>query len=166
MKQILLLSVLTASSLAAADNPVVSGELKQWHKVTLTFDGPAAQETDRDPNPFTDYRLTVTFRHTSSSPEYRVPGYFAADGNAASTSAKSGAKWRVHLSPDKPGKWAWTASFVKGKHVALNPETIGAGVSPIDGRTGSFEIGATDKTGRNLRAKEPTQDWLAVIRRR
>ncbi|MBI2949617.1 MAG: DUF5060 domain-containing protein [Verrucomicrobia bacterium] len=148
----LLLSMLTAASLAAAENPIVSGDLKQWHKVTLTFEGPAAQETNNDPNPFTDYRLTVTFRHASGSPQYKVPGYFAADGNAASTSAKSGTKWRAHLSPDQPGKWAWTASFVRGQQAALNPETVSTAISPIDGRTGSFEIAATDKTGRDLRA--------------
>jgi hypothetical protein len=33
----------------------VSGELKQWHKVTLTIDGPAAQESDDPMNPFLDY---------------------------------------------------------------------------------------------------------------
>jgi len=57
--------------------------LKQWHKVTLTLDGPAAKETDTAPNPFTDYDFTVTFTHASGAPSYRVPGYFAADGNAA-----------------------------------------------------------------------------------
>ena len=42
----------------------VSGELKQWHKVTLTLDGPFAYERDTDPNPFTDYRFVV-FEHES-----------------------------------------------------------------------------------------------------
>ena len=32
----------------------ISGELKQWHKVTLTLDGPFAHERDTQPNPFTD----------------------------------------------------------------------------------------------------------------
>jgi hypothetical protein len=60
--------------------------------------------TDKDPNPFTDYRMTVYFQHESGRPMYKVPGYFAADGKAGETSAKSGNKWRAHLSPDKPGK--------------------------------------------------------------
>ncbi len=38
---------------------------------------------------------------------YEVPGYFAADGDAANTSATSGNKWRAHLSPDKTGRWNW-----------------------------------------------------------
>lgn len=65
---------------SAAENPTIRGELKQWHKVTLTLDGPSGRETDIDPNPFTDYRLTVTFKRESGAPEYRVPGYFAVSG--------------------------------------------------------------------------------------
>ena len=64
----------------------ISGELKQWHDVTLTFDGPATSES-AEPNPFLFYRLNVTF--TKGSKKYVVPGYYAADGNAAETSAKS-----------------------------------------------------------------------------
>jgi hypothetical protein len=29
---------------AATENPVVSGELKKWHKVTITFTGPETSE--------------------------------------------------------------------------------------------------------------------------
>jgi hypothetical protein len=64
----------------------ITGELKQWHKITVTIDGPDAHETNRAPNPFLDFRMTVAFAHESGSPDYRVPGYFAADGNAAQTS--------------------------------------------------------------------------------
>ncbi len=66
----------------------ISGELAQWHKVTLTIDGPFAHERDSAPNPFTDYRLTVAFTHESGGPSYNVPGYFAADGDAAASSAR------------------------------------------------------------------------------
>ena len=84
---------------------VVSGELKQWHKVTLTLDGPFARERDTKPNPFRDVMINVTFTHESGSPRYFVPLYFAADGEAARTGAQEGTKWRAHLSPDKPGRW-------------------------------------------------------------
>ena len=49
----------------------------------MTFDGPFARERDTRPNPFLDYRLTVRFTHESGAPSYDVPGYFAADGDAA-----------------------------------------------------------------------------------
>jgi len=131
----------------------ISGELKQWHKVTLTLDGPWARESDDAPNPFTDYRLTVTFRHESSSPEYVVPGYFAADGDAANSSADAGSKWRAHLSPDKPGRWDYQVSLVRGKLVALDSSPAGERLAEYDGKTGSFEVGATDKTGRDFRGE-------------
>ena len=135
--------------LAAAE---ISGELKQWHKVTLTVEGPQARERDREPNPFTDYRMTVRFRHESGSPEYRVPGYFAADGRAGESSAEEGNKWRAHLSPDKAGEWSWRVEFVKGEGVALKSEG-GSRVEPVDGLIGSFRIAETDKRGRDLRGK-------------
>ncbi|WP_145370715.1 DUF5060 domain-containing protein [Maioricimonas rarisocia] len=137
---------------SAQDSASVSGELKQWHKVTLTVDGPHAKETDSSPNPFTDYRMTVTFTHESGSPRYEVPGYFAADGNAGETSATEGNKWRAHLSPDKPGEWTYRVSFVKGRQVALDRQASGDAVEDCDGLTGSFEIAPTDKSGRDLRA--------------
>lgn len=131
----------------------ITGELKQWHKVTLTLDGPWAREADDAPNPFTDNRLTVTFRHESGSPRYAVPGYFAADGDAANTSADAGTKWRAHLSPDKAGRWTYHVSFVQGKHVALDPSMAGKPLARYDGKTGSFRIAATDKTGRDFRGE-------------
>ena len=125
----------------------------QWHKVTLTLDGPYAHELDNEPNPFTDYRITVSFRHESGSPDYRVPGYFAADGDAANSSADSGTTWRAHLSPDKPGKWSYRVSAVKGKNAALDPAMAGDRLARFDGKTGSFNIAPTDKAGRDLRGK-------------
>jgi len=136
---------------ASAQSVKISGELKQWHKVTLTLAGPAAKETDTAPNPFTDYDFTVTFTHASGTPSYRVPGYFAADGDAANTSATAGNQWRAHLAPDKIGQWNYTVSFKQGKHAALDGG--GAALKPFDGVTGSFTVAATDKTGRDLRGQ-------------
>ena len=98
-----LLGLAAAGYLIGQEGAAVTGERKQWHKVTLTLDGPQSSES-ADPNPFLDYRLTVTFTHASGSPRYAVPGYFAADGDAGNTSATSGNKWRAHLAPDKAGR--------------------------------------------------------------
>ena len=129
----------------------VSGELKQWHKVTLTLDGPFANEKDAAPNPFTDHAFNVTFTHESGMPKYVVPGYFAADGDAGQSSAENGTKWKAHLSPDKAGVWNYHVSFTTGKFAALDGG--GEALKPFDGITGSFEIGATDKAGRDFRGK-------------
>jgi len=129
----------------------ISGELKRWHKVTLTLAGPFARERDESPNPFTDYDFTVEFRHESGEPVYRVPGYFAADGQAAETSAEAGNCWRAHLAPDKTGVWRYRVSFLKGKHAAIGGK--GQPLAPYHGVSGQFTVAETDKTGRDFRAK-------------
>ena len=140
--------------LADGDGSIkISGELKQWHKVTLTLDGPFARESDTNPNPFTDYRMTVTFRHESGSPSYSVPGYFAADGKAANSSADSGNKWRAHLSPDKPGRWIYRVSMVAGDNVAIKADMDGKPSVKHHGKTGEFHVRPTDKAGRDFRCK-------------
>ena len=131
----------------------MSGELRQWHKVTLTLTGPQADELSTAPNPFMDYRMTVTFAHESGTPTYRVPGYFAGDGDAANSSATSGNKWRAHLAPDKTGRWTYRIAFVSGKGVALVAAPAGQAVAPFDGRTGTFQIAATDKKAPDFRAR-------------
>jgi hypothetical protein len=99
----------SASRLAAVST---SGELRQWHKITLTLDGPDISETANSPNPFLDFRLSATFVHETGAPAYTIPGYFAGDGDAANSSATSGNKWRIHFAPDKTGRWDWHISFV------------------------------------------------------
>lgn len=131
----------------------ITGELKQWHKVTLTLDGPFATEEDTRPNPFTDYRMTVTFTHESGSPVYHVPGYYAADGNAAETSASEGNMWRAHLAPDLTGLWYYKVSFLKGAMVATADMPWMKTLEPYDGIKGSFKVAPTDKTGRDFRGR-------------
>ena len=128
----------------------ISGELKKWHKVTVTFDGPATSETAAV-NPFTDYRLNVTF--TNGNRTYVVPGYYAADGNAANSGADSGNKWRVHFAPDAAGTWTFEASFRTGDMVAVADAANAGSPTGFDGQRGSFTIGETDKTGRDHRGK-------------
>lgn len=135
-----------------ADGPVaITGELKQWHKVTLTLAGPTARERDTQPNPFTDLAFSVCFTHESGSPSHTVPGYFAADGNAGESGADSGDRWRAHLSPDLPGRWDYSIRFTRGKNAALDGG--GEPFPPFDGLTGSFTIMDTDKTGRDFRGE-------------
>lgn len=137
----------------AASGGQNSGELKKWHKVTLTFDGPETSET-ANPNPFLYYRLNVTFKHQGSSKPYLVPGYYAADGDAANTSADSGNKWRVHFAPDAVGTWRYNVSFRKGLNVAVSErKNAGQSAGFMDGQSDSFRIGTTDKTGRDFRGK-------------
>lgn len=128
-----------------------TGELRKWHCVTLTFDGPETDELAAW-NPFLHYRMEVVFRHDSAT--YRVPGYFAADGNAANSSATGGNKWRVHFAPDHEGEWQWTLHFRKGINVAVSAHRLaGEALPELDGQTGTFRIGPTNKKGRDFRAR-------------
>jgi hypothetical protein len=129
----------------------LSGELKQWHKVTLTLNGPFAHEQDNAPNPFTDYRMQVTFTHADGT-TYRVPAYFAADGDAANSSAESGNQWRAHLAPDRTGDWTYRVSFEQGDLAALEATAAAKALAPFDGVRGSFTVAPSDKSGRDLRA--------------
>ena len=129
----------------------ITGELKKWHKVTFSWTGPSTSET-AGTNPFSDYRLNVTFNHAGSGKSYVVPGYFAADGNAAESSAQSGNIWRVNFSPDEVGEWSYVASFRSGTDIAID-SAAGSSAGFFDGDGGSFEIAATDKTGLDLRGK-------------
>lgn len=145
-------SLLAVLTLPCGAQEAVSGERKVWHRVTLTFDGPSASE-DGDPNPFRNYRLNVTFRPAGGGRAYTVPGYFAADGNAAETSAKAGDKWRVHFAPDQAGEWRYEVSFRTGTDVAMSLEPNAGTPAAFDGATGSFRVARSDKQGADFRAK-------------
>ncbi len=151
---LLLLSLISTAFGQEITSPTITGELRQWHKVTLSLEGPEAGEADTDPNPFTDYRFDVVFTHESGAPKLVVPGYFAADGNAAETSATKGNQWRAHLAPEKTGTWNWKIRFRKGKEVAVSvEESPGEALAPFDEMTGSFTIEPSDKSGRDFRAR-------------
>ena len=153
------MGVLCLCFLVCAATPVwaneVTGELKKWHRVAVTFDGPATSETDAL-NPFLDYRMQVTFTHSATGTTYNVPGFYAADGDAANTGAESGNKWRVYFTPDQTGTWTYTAEFITGTEVAISLDAVPAGSSSagfFDGESGSFFIEGTDKTGDDFRAR-------------
>lgn len=148
---LILLSILTFFQFSKGQI-VFSGELKQWHTVTLTLESGVVTSETAMPNPFTDYRLNVTF--TKGSKTYLVPGYFAADGNPANTSATSGSKWRVHFCPDETGVWSYTVSFKTGSYIAVSDDALaGTPVPPLHGISGTCTILPSDKTGNDFRAK-------------
>jgi hypothetical protein len=120
----------------------VAGVLKVWYPVTVTFTGKAVGETEAT---FRDHRLDVTFSKGDKS--FRVPGYFAADGNAAETAATNGNKWRVKFTPHEAGTWTYSVSFREGPEIAVpavSSPTAGKSAGPPDGETGSFTVKPTD----------------------
>jgi hypothetical protein len=86
----------------------------------------------------------VWFWHPGTQRLVLVPGYFAADGNAAESGAAAGDRWRVHFMPDRPGAWFYLATFRSGAGVALDPDPEAGTPLSFDGATGSFVVDATD----------------------
>ncbi len=147
---ILVLALLPIVSIAQTKNVLIEGELKKWHKITLSFEGDFISENDSY-NPFLNYRLNVTFKHNEKI--YVVPGFYAADGNAAETSAEAGNVWKVRFVPDAIGEWTYEVSFRKGDNIAVNDnEKEGESIS-FDGVTGIFTVGKSDKNAPDFRSK-------------
>ena len=142
----------------AEPDPATTADITvaKWQKITLDFAGPETSETAAD-NPFTDYRLDVTF--TYGDHKMVVPGYYAADGNAGETGAETGNVWRVNFRPDREGKWTWKTSFAHGENVA-----VGAGDGqPVehDNATGSIWVIAPipGEKGRLVRNHPRYLEW-------
>ncbi|MEO1652014.1 MAG: fibronectin type III domain-containing protein, partial [Bacteroidota bacterium] len=133
-----------------APPPVISGELKKWHKVTISFFGPNTSEDDTY-NPFLNYRLDVTFSNGNKT--YVVPGYYAADGDAGQSGSSSGNVWKVHFSPDAIGTWNFSAAFRKGQNIAVSDNPSAGESTSFHGQSGSFNIAPSDKKGGDFRAK-------------
>ncbi len=128
----------------APDQPV------RWQTVTLTFDGPETAE-DATPNPFLDYRMSVQFSHMQSGTSRTVQGFFAADGDAAESSATDGDKWRVRFAPPHAGTWAWRASFHAGEGIALSQATGEA--MAFDGESGTLAVEAAPNDAAGFEAQ-------------
>ena len=92
----LMLGIVVALAAGSAAPRIEPSQALRWQTVTMTFEGPEASEGGA-PNPFLDYRMSVRFTHEASGYEAASAGFFAADGNAAESSAKSGNKWRVRF---------------------------------------------------------------------
>ena len=120
-------------------NAVIEEPHSLWYPVTITFDGPQADESS---STFRDYRMDVTFTHDERS--FTVPGYFAADGNAANTSASVGNKWQVKFTPDTPGEWSYSVSFLQGKDIAVMIEPEGIPYGNLHGVKGIFPVKGMD----------------------
>ena len=141
--------VLFTSLLSAQAQAAVSGDLKQWHEVLVTIDGPSSSQT-ANPNPFLDYRFNVTFTGPSGK-AYVVPGYFAGDG----VGGAAGNVWAAHFNPHEIGSWTWSTTFRSGANVAVDlAANAGTVVTASNGLSGTFTVAASDKTGADFRAAD------------
>ena len=140
-------ALLLLASTASA-GVTVSGGRAAWHPLTLTLRGSDTSET-ATPNPFLDVRLVVRFEQGDRV--YAVPGYYAADGDAAQTGAEAGDVWRAHFVPDRPGEWRYTVSFRGGEGIALSDDAAAGSGLDGDGETGTLEIVPDEEAAGLLR---------------
>ena len=136
---VMALAQLPANPGGAQAAGTVTGTMRKWQPVTVSFSGPYAYELDSSPNPFLDYRLQVTFRGPSGQ-TYNVPGYFDGDGKGGGR----GSVWRVKFLPDQAGTWYYKASFRKGTNIAIDLNPSSGTPTGFDGASGSFVVGDVD----------------------
>lgn len=129
----------------------ITGAQQLWHTLQFDLAGPYASETDTSPNPFTDHRMTLVLTHEDGQ-RLSIPGYFAADGDAANSSGSSGTVWRALFVPTATGRWHYRVHFHTGVDCALATDTAGEPLPAFDGATGFVDIGESTASGRDLRA--------------
>jgi hypothetical protein len=155
-----LFSFLFICSLTACTEPDPAATaditVAKWQNISLDFAGPETSETAAT-NPFTDYRLDVTFIHGDH--KMVVPAYYAADGDAGATGAEAGNVWRVNFRPDREGEWTWKTDFQQGPNIAVNGETGQA----VDHTNASGSIWVIEpvagETGRLVRNHPHYLEW-------
>src|SRR5918994_5455407 len=126
----------------------ISGKIQQWQRVTVDFQGPQASEISQT---FTDYRLDVEFTNVSTGQTIKVPGFFAADGNAANTGATSGDVWRAHFNPPDDGQWTYEASFRTGTNIAASTDPNAGTATSFNGEGGAFVVAPAATSGSEFR---------------
>ncbi|MGI9552639.1 MAG: DUF5060 domain-containing protein, partial [Aurantibacter sp.] len=141
------LAITSCKNETAGKNYVLEGTLKKWQPLTLTFNGPQVSEKDSI-NPFLEYSLWVNFKNAEE--HVNVPGYFAADGDAAGTSAERGNKWQVKFAPNAAGEWSFDAFLIEGKEIAVKDFTLPEKNNELWNVSGRFEVQPADSTANGF----------------
>ncbi|MBX2877905.1 MAG: DUF5060 domain-containing protein [Saprospiraceae bacterium] len=134
---LLALAVVASLLISCTSTEIPQFEVKKWEKLTLSFEGPETSEEASD-NPFLNYRLLVSF--TKGDRSLVLPGFYAADGNAAESSGTSGGVWQVRFRPDEEGEWEYEASFRMGKDIAISDDPTEGEPLSFDGERGSIKV--------------------------
>jgi len=131
----------------------LGGVARVWHTLTLTFVHSSVLGETGSPNPFLDLRMGVWFWHPETDRLVLVPGYFAADGNAAESGASAGDRWRVNFTPDRAGTWFYLATFRTGPLLALDTDIEAGTPLSFDGANGVIQVRATDPSAPGFLAR-------------
>ncbi len=146
---ILLLFVLVIGITPACTKLKNNQTIPVWNTLTLSFKGPQTSELD-SVNPFLNYLLLVEFE--CEGQKQTIRGFYAADGNAAETSADSGNIWLVRFTPDKIGSWSYSARLISGDSIAIYADRDSGSTFPLQNATGTFQVTPSTIQGRDFRA--------------
>jgi len=114
----------------------------------LTLPGNNLSESDAT---FRNIRMDAIFTSPSGK-NIRVPGFFAADGNAANSNATQGKIFKAYLRPDETGNWSYRVLYYTGNNVAIS--AVNSLPSPVHNLTGNIgAIAVSNKSIPDLRAK-------------
>lgn len=141
--------ILAILGFSCADKEIKLTNYQLWHTITLPFEGPDTSELSKN-NPFLNYKLTVEF--SNGEEDYKVQGFYAADGNAAETSSDTGNIWQVRFTPNRTGKWTYKAQMHQGDSIALKDDAIAGTAIELKNTSGAFEVVPSDKKGADFRA--------------
>ena len=124
--------------------------VQNFHALEFDFIGPELSEIST-PNPFTDYRLDVEFRHATSRKVIR--GFYAADGNAANTGADKGDVWKARFTPNLEGQWTYSATLRMANGIAVADNPLDGKRVEISNDSGVFVVVKSDKELPDFRAR-------------
>lgn len=139
--------------LGDTQDATITGEARKWHKLALTFQHDAVLSETSAVNPFLDLRLRVLFFHVETGKTLSVPGFFAADGMAATSGATAGDRWRVNFTPDLAGSWYYLVSFRAGSEIALISHPRAGQPASFDGASGPLLVAPADPTAPGFLAR-------------
>ncbi len=132
-------NTLVTPTTVIVNDVTVQDSVTRWKPISLNFEiNPGETICENSAvNPFYDYRVDVFFRRPGGvAYDKAVPGYYAADGNAADSRAFCGNVWRVTFVPDEVGRWEYSAVISKGAGIAVSE----AQASDPVVREGSFDV--------------------------
>lgn len=72
--------------------------------------------------------------------KYLIRGFYAADGNAAQTSADKGNVWQVRFTPDEVGEWRYRAVLHAGPSIAISRDANAGNALPLQNVEGRFNV--------------------------
>ncbi len=112
----------------------VSQPTLAYRAIEIDINGPQANETDDNPNPFLDFRYELSLTAPSGL-QILVPGFFAGDGQGGG----SGNVWRARFSADETGTWQYSAQLYAGENAAVKDQTTDL-QALLNEQTGSFDV--------------------------